>query len=547
MFDEFRETARRIFQSARTDGRLICNPTEDRLRRLALEEPEVRETKYGNVVADSEPMSRAAAMTKNSVDTRFGEPERHLLSEAEKWMAQEEIVSMDVQVGDGSEGITARLMVPKRFARVAYGGLKLFKPIVAEDPTYQVLMFFDAEFDENRHKPLPEKEITIRLAFAPDGRMVKVVRNSNYFGEWKKGVFSGEDYRVKQKGNAIFLHAGCRKDTLETDQGPYETSCSLFVALSANGKTSTTCKVLARKGHERSWLIQDDGGILYRDGAFRGFEAGGLFVKTDGLSPADQIEAYYGALKPGTFLENVYVDRDGSIDFFNLERTSNGRAVIKRCDFMHASTDINAERIDNLFLITRGPIIPAIARLSHEQAAAFMVLGQSMESSAGDPTQAGKIKNEFFYDPFVAGDQAEHANLFYDLLKANGHIKCYLLNTGWVGEGAQMQDIRLRDTIAIIDTVLRGGLHQWVLSGRTGLEVPRSISGVDSILVRPEKLYTRDQFDQRQSQLDRQRADFVDRFAGLDPAIRDVFLKKAPAKPVQAEDGQPVAAELATP
>ena len=139
--------------------------------------------------------------------------------------------------------------------------------------------------------------------------MVKFARNTNYFGEWKKGVFAGEDYRVKLKGNAIFLHAGCRKDTLETTHGPYMTSYSLFVALSANGKTSTTCKVLARKGRERSWLIQDDGGTLYRDGTFRGFEAGGLFIKTDGLNPGEQIEAYYACLKRQTFLENVYVER----------------------------------------------------------------------------------------------------------------------------------------------------------------------------------------------------------------------------------------------
>ncbi len=125
-------------------------------------------------------------------------------------------------------------------------------------------------------KPLPEKDITIRLAHAPDGRMVKFVRNSNYFGEWKKGVFAGENYRAKLHGDAIFLHAGCRKDTLENRRGVYVTNYSLFVALSANGKTSTTCKVLARKGRERSWLIQDDGGTLYRDGRFRGFEAGGL-------------------------------------------------------------------------------------------------------------------------------------------------------------------------------------------------------------------------------------------------------------------------------
>ena len=100
------------------------------------------------------------------------------------------------------------------------------------------------------------------LRMVADGRLVKVVRNSNYLGEWKKGVFAGEDYRAKRQGDAIFLHAGCRKDTLEAAHGPYLTTYSLFVALSANGKTSTTCRILARKGRERSWLLQDDGGIL---------------------------------------------------------------------------------------------------------------------------------------------------------------------------------------------------------------------------------------------------------------------------------------------
>jgi phosphoenolpyruvate carboxykinase (ATP) len=470
-------------------------------------------------------MSRAAMHTRNNIDKEFDDEERQLLENAGQCLGQEELVSIDVQVGDGTEGVTARLVLPKRFTHVAYGGRKLFAPAVTDDPTYQVVMFFDDEFEPNKSRILPEKSVTIRLAHSPDGKMVKIARNSNYFGEWKKGVFAGEDFRVKRSGDALFLHAGCRKDTLETAHGPLMSSYSLFVALSANGKTSTTCRVLARKGHERSWLIQDDGGILYRDGRFRGFEAGALFVKTERLSPGDQTEAYYGCLKPGTFLENVHVERDGSVDFFNLERTANGRAVIERRDFMHAGNEINAEKIDNLFIITRGSIIPAIAKLTHEQAAAFMVLGQSMESSAGDPTQAGKIKNVFFYDPFVADDRAEHANLFYDILKANDHINCYLLNTGWVGEAYAMHDIRLDDTMGILDSVLRGGLEDWAVSERTGLMVPRSVRLVDSILLHPERLYSPGEFERRQKALDRQRAEFIDRFSGLDPKIKAVFQK----------------------
>lgn len=525
MFEEFQQAARTVFESAQKHGSLTRNPDAARLRRMALEEPEVRETKYGSIVAESEPTSRAARFTRNNIDAPFGKAEYELLEQATRVLATEPLVSIDVQVGDGCERITARLIVPRRFAHVAYGGLKLFKPALTSDPTYQVIMFFDDGHEENKGKPLPEKDITIRLAHGRDGRLVKVVRNSNYFGEWKKGVFAGEDYRTKRQGDAIFLHAGCRKDTLEAAHGPYLTTYSLFVALSANGKTSTTCRILARKGRERSWLLQDDGGILSRDGQFRGFEGGGLFVKTDCLNPGDQTEAYYGCLQKETFLENVYLESDGGLDFSNLERTSNGRAVIERRDFMHAGDQINAERVDNLFIITRGNIIPAIAKLTHEQAAAFMVLGQSMESSAGDPTQAGKLKNEFFYDPFLAGDRAEHANLFYDILLANGHINCYLLNTGFVGEGSSYRDISLADTMGILDSVLRGGLEDWVLSAKTQLLIPRSVRAVDPNLMRPEKLFTAKDFELRQRMLDQQRADVMDRFPGLQSKIKGVFQK----------------------
>ena len=528
MFDEFQQAAKSIFDTAQRNHKLIRNPDAARLKQMSLEEPEVGQTKYGSVYAESEPMSRAAKRTWNDVDTSFGRAEHDLLEQAKRTLSNEEIVSIDVQVGDGADGITARLIVPRRFSHVAYAGMKLFVPTVADDPTYQVVMFFDQEFENNKSRLLPDKDITIRLAHAADGRMTKFVRNSNYFGEWKKGVFAGENYRAKLGGDAIFLHAGCRKDTLENRHGNYTTSYSLFVALSGNGKTSTTCRVLARKGHERSWLIQDDGGTLYRDGRFRGFEAGGLFIKTDCLNPGDQVEAYYACLRQSTFLENVMVTDEGSIDFYDLARTSNGRAVVERRDFMHTAGEINARRIDNLFIITRGNIIPAVAKLTHEQAAAFMVLGQSMESSAGDPTQAGQIKNEFFYDPFLAGDRSEHANLFYNILQANPRINCYLLNTGGVGENMSYKDITLADTMGILDSLLRGGAESCALSHKTGLMIPRSIRAVDSILMTPEKLFPAAEFASRQQALDRHRAEYMDNFPGWIRKSRPSFRRRLP-------------------
>ncbi len=523
--EQFTQTADRVREKAIEEGRLTDNPSDAELRLLVAKEPGVRKTIYGNFVAESEPTSRSAMFTKNSVDHIFGEEELKLLAQCEQALGKERLLSVDRIVGNENSNTTVRLIVPERFAHVAYGGRNLFIPTKGEvkEPTYQILFFADEAFATNKSKPLPEKDITIRLAMLNDGRFVKIIRNGNYIGEYKKGVFAAEDWVAKTRKGGIFLHTGCREDCLQSTHGDYQTTRTLLVALSANGKTTTTCRILARKGKEKSWLIQDDGGTLMPDGSFHGFEAGGIFVKTEDVNPGEQTEIFYGLLKPETVCENVYVTEDGDFDFYNFERTSNGRAVVLRRDFMHASSYIDVERIDNLILITRGPQIPAISKLTREQAAALMVLGQAMESSAGDPTQAGKIRSEFFYDPFVAGDLAEHANIFYEIISGIPHLNYYLINTGGIGEGERYKDIRLEFTMAILDSLLRGGFEDWIDSP-TGFKVPRAIRLVDDIYVHPERLYSPSEFEAEQGELNQIRCEAVEKIGhSLHPDMRNVF------------------------
>ncbi len=536
--EEFERAARRIRARAQEEGRLTNNPSRRKLRSFVENEPGIRKTKYGNFAAQSQPTSRAATSTKNSVDYSFGKDELELLKQCESSLARERLISTDRVVGNESSSTVVRLTVPERFAHVAYGGGNLFLPAKGEvgQPAYEIIMFTDEAFPADKATPPSPEDITIRLAMLDDGRVIKIIRNSNYIGEYKKGVFAAEDWVAKTRRGGIFLHAGCREDYLQSSHGNYETTRTLFIALSANGKTATTSKILSRKGNEKSWLIQDDGGTLMPDGSFHGFEAGGVFVKTEGVNPGNQIEIYYGLLKPETLCENVSITEDGDFDFYNYERTSNGRAVIRRKDFMHTSPYIDVDRIDNLVLITRGPTIPAISKLTLEQAVALTVLGQAMESSAGDPGQAGKIKSEFFYDPFVAGNRAEHANIFYEILKGLPHINYYLLNTGGIGvrakdimeldeEEGSYRDIKLEYTLAILDSLLRGGLEDWVESP-TGFKVPRAVRYVDDIYLHPEKLYSRSEFEEQQKTLDRNRCEIVERVgSSLHPDIRNVFSK----------------------
>jgi phosphoenolpyruvate carboxykinase (ATP) len=152
-----------------------------------------------------------------------------------------------------------------------------------------------------------------------------------------------------------------------------------------------------------------------------------------------------------------------------------------------------------------------------------MILGQAMESSAGDPTQAGKIRSEFFYDPFFAGDNAEHVNSFYKILRGLNHMKYYLINTGGVGEGARYKEITVDHTMAILDSLFREGLEDWVASP-TGFSVPKSIRMIDDIYLHPERLYSKDNFKRRQREVNNVRRQAIREVGGtLHPNIMRVF------------------------
>lgn len=520
--EQFAKTVENIVDGARKEDRLMCNPSDAELIGILKKVPGVKKTRYGSFVAPSEPTSRAAMFTKNSIDHSFGREEKDLLSQCEREMGKEKLICVDRIVGNKNSKRSVRLIVPENFAHVAYGGRNLFLPPKEEikEPTYQIIMFPDRHFESNKEKPLPEKDITIRLAMLDDGRVVKIVRNSSYIGEYKKGVFAAEDWTTKSQNRGIFLHAGCREDYLESAHGDYRRVRSLFVALSANGKTTTTCQILARKEKEESWLIQDDGGALLPDGSFEGFEGGAVYAKTEGVNPGQQMEIFYGLLKPDTVCENVYITEKGGFDFYNLQKTSNGRAVIKRRHIMHAAPYIDVNSIDNLVLITRGPLIPAISKLTAEQAAALMILGQAMESSAGDPTKAGKIRSQFFYDPFISGERSKHANIFYETIKGLPDLNYYLINTGGIGEGKHYKGIEIRHTLGILDSLVRGGLEDWVDSP-IGFKVPRAIRVVDNIYMHPESLYSKAKFEEKQKELINIRREAISKTgSGLYPEVK---------------------------
>ena len=100
----FAQTIERIRTKALAEGRLLLNPDDEKLEQLAEKEPDVRRTRYGSLVAESEPTSRAAMFTRNSVDHPSGKAEHELLLQAEEVLRR-----ADVPFGDGNDQPEVRL------------------------------------------------------------------------------------------------------------------------------------------------------------------------------------------------------------------------------------------------------------------------------------------------------------------------------------------------------------------------------------------------------------------------------------------------------
>jgi len=493
----FKSAAKRIYEEARRDKRLIEGRSLEELKRIALRQEGVIQTQLGSVAADSEPMNRSAPHTRNSVEHPFGEAEEALARQAIDVLGTTRVISLDTIVGDGLDGVTVRFLLPETYTQVAYG-LKLLldrpEARIVDDPTYTIIYFTDEHFEANKAKKLLNKDVTIRLFMGDKrGDQVKICRNTIYLGEGKKGVFQFEDWRIKAiDKTGIFLHAGARRDYLwiydeHTERPELQEVVTAVSGLTATGKTTTLCRKFAKLPRESSEMIGDDGGTIGFDGSYAAFEIGGLYVKTEGLDE-NQPEILRAAESRDAFLENVAVTKYPYMpDFNDLVKTGNARAVVTRDNLEIASKNLRVKRLHHIIILTRNPLVNVISRLTAEQATMLFIYGESIESSGGNPEEAGKFKREFFLDPFVVGDRLEHAMIFHDILKRN-RIPCYLANTGTIGP--LDEKVTLRQSLATYNDLVRKQLRFSVETDCLGHYYPIKCDRANLDLMRAHTLFT---------------------------------------------------------
>ena len=478
--------------------RIIDNPSEEKLREWSLEQGGII-TEFGNLSVITTVRNRIAKFTE-VVMGKLDEEDSQLVHKVLNYLRDKEMIRLDrVMCQTPSFRRKCRTYVTANYPRLPLmWGNTLFPPEGGE-PDFTVIDV--PEWSEKKTLVFPESGLTLILG-------------SDYKGEIKKAMLRQVMYWAKKQGN-LGLHAASKIIRVRRD-GQLRDFGVLLFGLSGTGKTALSCHSHWLRPPEGVVIRQDDVVILKADGSAIGTEES-FYLKTDGLEPGMQPLLYAAAISPRAILENVAVDPEtGKVDFFDTTLTSNGRAMVKRRDIAFSDGEIDLERVDFVFFITRRQdILPPVVRLTPEWGAVAFMLGESVETSAGDPAEAGKPRRVVGTNPFIVGSEEDEGNIFLSILRNNPGIQCFILNTGRVGGIDRGQKITVRDSVKIIEMIARDKIV-WKKDEFWGYEVPIQIPSEELKRFDLSTYYPEEQLQQISEDLKRERLEWLAQFPRLD-------------------------------
>ena len=491
----------KIFGKTFQPRKIIDNPSDESLREWALQHGGII-TEFGNLSVTTRVRNRMAKLTEVIMDEPDSD-DLKLIHEVLDYLKSKDVLMLD-RVMCMTPGFkrSCRLYVTAEYARLPLmWGNTLFPPEGGE-PDFVSLAV--PEWEEKKVLVFPERGLTIILG-------------SDYKGEQKKAMLRQVMYWAKKEGN-LGLHAASKIVRVFRDGRLRDIGFLLF-GLSGTGKTALSCHSHWLRPPEGVVIRQDDVVILKSDGSAVGTEES-FYLKTDGLESSMQPLLYAAAISPRAILENVWVEPEtGKVDFFDTTLTSNGRAMVKRRDIAFTDDKIDLEKVDCIVFITRHhDIMPPVVRLTPEWAAVAFMLGESIETSAGDPSEAGKALRVVGTNPFIVGSHAEEGNIFLSILRKNPDIQCFILNTGNVGGMVRGQKITVRDSIKIVEMIARDKIA-WQKDDFWGYEVPAEIPGIELERFDPKNYYSDEQIEQLSQNLKRERLAWLSQFSALNQDI----------------------------
>jgi phosphoenolpyruvate carboxykinase (ATP) len=472
------------------------------------------------------PIVERAELTQKKRDIRKGAPATIRL--VHEYLSKAPLVQVNAKMGEGSDftpGCALYLSTyRKESVRLAHKVTRaLFPPAEGAEPDLHVIVIPEWPEKERQVLVLPEIGVTYILG-------------SDFYGEVKNAFLRMAMWQAKQRG-MLGLHAASKIVRARGGDGKLRRLGMIMFGIAATGKTTHSCHHHDLNGPEEGVEIAQDDVVFWRnDGSALGSERG-LYIRTEGLSSGDQPLLYGAAVREDAILENVMVDYAGNVHFDDRTLTANGYAIAQRAGLGEfGSESVNLPPVDELdglvmaFMVKSYTAVPVASRLTPEQAAVAFMLSESIDA-AGSDQQPGALGG-IGASPFVIGDAAEDCNRFLDLLRAHSDkIECYMLNTGGVGEVVEhaldgsrrvlrkVSRVRIPEMAAIIRGIARGTIT-WREDPNWMVETPENVDGIDVKRFELSRHYDQRRIDPLVAAIRMERAQYADRFPGLDPAIR---------------------------
>ncbi|RDY27102.1 phosphoenolpyruvate carboxykinase (ATP) [Romboutsia weinsteinii] len=484
---------------------VIVNPTKEELKSLA-SNVEIT-TEFKSPSYKSEVKNRSAKNTYIVDEIEVGVDQSEIsktkadeiAEKVFKYLKEKEMIRVDRKMGMNEKfSYNCRLYISKDYARIAYmWNNTLFDPIDTENP--DLISIYVPEWPERIMFAYPESGVTFILG-------------SDYFGESKKSFLRMAMYKVKQEGGLGF-HAGSKVlRVYDKDRNLKDVGFIMF-GLSGTGKTTLTIHDHELIGEEKSIVRQDDVIFMDENGYCAGSE-NGFYIKTEGLNKEQQGVLYQAATAENAILENIMVKEDSTVDFYDTTITSNARGIVLREEIENTDDTVDLEKANKIIFITRRKdIVPPVVKLSPHQALDAFMLGESIETSAGDPTKAGQSKRCVGTNPFIMGSEIEEGLKLREILKNNPDMECFILNTGSVGAktGFDGEKLTINVSTTIMKEIARDNI-EWTKDQEWGYLVPKSVCGIDIEKYNPRSFYTSDEYAAIASKLRLEREEWLNKY-----------------------------------
>ena len=322
-----------------------------------------------------------------------------------------------------------------------------------------------------------------------------IIYGTRYAGEMKKGLLTWMMFCSQLNGD-LCLHSSANKQANNAD-------VSLFFGMSGTGKTTLSAD-------PNRVLIGDDEHVWTDTGVFN--VEGGCYAKCINLSRENEPEIF-DAIKYGSVLENVVVDKEGVVDFKDGSITQNTRcsyplSFIPNSKCKEIGVGTHPQRIIFLTCDVLG-VLPAISRLTIDDAITFFLSGYTSKMSGTEQgvTEPTLTFSACFGEPFLVWHPVEYATLLRKKISQQ-NVPVWLVNTGWCKNNVTgvTKRIPLKYTRRMIDLIHNYNVkdifftnHKKDYLGEFNFYIPRHpyLTAIPDYIIHPYKSWNENEWEEK--------------------------------------------------